>query len=233
MQISLPYLTNPEISYHDLSVISNEWIPKFDNYKQLYHKLKLNQEEQRKLNREISALNTKLQAREADKKEKENKISAIKEKLKEKLKNDKGRPYIEGLTNQLHSMQNQIVGLEEQIKIEKRSSTGFWRSIKTALKTSNYQLEIVSLKRRMDQTFEQMVEIILQGKLEYANEQFGQVNSLQLEIQELLQQISTLQIQLSEKNKELSNLRIKERTIRNEIKNKEIETYGLEHIVLN
>jgi hypothetical protein len=233
MQISLPYLTNPEISYHDLSVISNEWIPKFDNYKQLYHKLKLNQEEQRKLNREISALNTKLQAREADKKEKENKISAIKEKLKEKLKNDKGRPYIEGLTNQLHSMQNQIVGLEEQIKIEKRSSTGFWRSIKTALKTSNYQLEIASLKRRMDQTFEQMVEIILQGKLEYANEQFGQVNSLQLEIQELLQQISTLQIQLSEKNKELSNLRIKERTIRNEIKNKEIETYGLEHIVLN
>lgn len=233
MQISLPYLSSPEISYQDLTVISKAWNTRFIAYKQLHDELLVNYENQNGLNEQIYDLNVKLQARELNKKDLEAEISSLKNKIKSLLKNDTQRPYFEHLTSQFHSEQNEIRNLEEQISYEKRYSNGFFGSIKTAYKTGNYQSQINTSKRKIESIFNQMVEAVLNKKVIYATDYVNQIKAFELEVNKLLKQISSLQIDITKKRNELSNLKINERSTKNKMKKSESETYGLEHIVMD
>lgn len=233
MQISLPYLSSPEISYQDLSVISKVWNTRFNEYKQLNDELVVNQVKQNALNEKIHELNVKLQARELNKKDLVAEISSVKNNIKSLLKDDTRRPYFEHLTTQLNSEQSEIRNFEDQISYEKRTSNGFFGSIKTAFKTGGYQSQINTRKRKVDSIFVQMVEAVLNKKVIYATDYVNKIKEHELEVNKLLGQISSLQIELAEKRNELSNLKMNERSIKNKMENSESETYGLEHIVMD
>lgn len=233
MQISLPYLSSPEISYQDLTVISKAWNTRFNAYIHLHDELVVNYGNQNTLDKQIYDLNVKLQARELKKKDLEAEISSLKNNIKSLLKDDKQRPYFEHLTSQLHSEQIEIRNLEEQITFEKRYSNSFFSSIITAFKTGNYQSQINTRRRKIESIFNQMVEAVLKKKVIYATESVNQVKVYELEINKLLDQISSLQVDITNKRIELSNLKVKERSTKNKMKNSESETYGLEHIVMD
>lgn len=232
LQIVIPYFTDPVLAHYDLDLIANEWTTRLRSYEILLNDLKSNVSKQEDLNGKIRVLEQELQMVEMEKSKREKSISNLKGNIKVQLIKDKNRPFFRMLTDDLDMYRKEIILLERKMVMEKNASSGFLGSIKTSLKTKNYQTEITSLRRKIDSIHEEMVDKIVQDRVPYAQDYVIQISGLQSEVSELVREISSLQMQISRLFKDLSDLKATENSLRKKIKDTEVETYGLEHLVL-
>lgn len=230
--IVLPYFTDPVLAHYDLDLIANEWSSRLKAYEKLLDELNSNESEQEVMNGKIRILRQELQLKEMEKGKRENSIANLRGNIKIQFIKDKNRPYFKLLSDDLDMYRKEIILLERKMVKEKGTTSGFLGSLKTSLKTKNYQTEITSLRRKMDSIHDEMVDKIILGKVVYAQDYVIQIGALHSEVNELRREISSLQLQLSRQSKDLSDLKTTEHSIRKKVKDTEAETYGLEHLVL-